>query len=238
MAGWIKDYRKEVESDIWLMPPMYHRIWQYLKYMANHTSNEIPMQDGTTFKIMPGQHLTSIRGIAKGVGWWEGLKQKEPNPKTVKKILDFMVVNQMIKINSGKGNRQYTLVTIENWDTYQEKNVEGNSKVTVRTTAKQQSADINKNDKECLKNDKKKNIYAEFVQMTEIEYQKLVDQYGELNTKRMIQSLDNYKGANGKKYKSDYRAILNWVVDKVIQKSKEVKVVEADNGDQKRNFGF
>lgn len=65
----------------------------------------------------------------------------------------------------------------------------------------------------------KKNIninkYAEFVSMTEEEYQKLIQAYGEEKTKRMIQILDNYKGANGKKYKSDYRAILNWVVDRV-----------------------
>lgn len=59
--------------------------------------------------------------------------------------------------------------------------------------------------------------YAEFVKMKESEYNKLVDQYGESQVKRMIEILDNYKGANGKKYKSDYRAILNWVVDKVTK---------------------
>ena len=37
----------------------------------------------------------------------------------------------------------------------------------------------------------------------------------------MIQILDNYKGANGKKYKSDYRAILNWVVDKYNEESQK-----------------
>lgn len=57
--------------------------------------------------------------------------------------------------------------------------------------------------------------YAEFVKMKESEYNKLVEEHGEPLTLKMIQVLDNYKGANGKKYKSDYRAILNWVVDKV-----------------------
>lgn len=57
--------------------------------------------------------------------------------------------------------------------------------------------------------------YAEFVKMKESEYSKLVEEHGEPLTLKMIQVLDNYKGANGKKYKSDYRAILNWVVDKV-----------------------
>ena len=57
--------------------------------------------------------------------------------------------------------------------------------------------------------------YAEFVSMTEAEYQKLVDKYGEEHTTLFIKKLDNAKGAKGYKYKSDYRAILNWVVDDV-----------------------
>jgi hypothetical protein len=32
--------------------------------------------------------------------------------------------------------------------------------------------------------------------------------------------LNNYKGANGKKYKSDYLAVLNWVVDKAKKEGK------------------
>lgn len=56
-----------------------------------------------------------------------------------------------------------------------------------------------------------KKSYAEFVKMTEDEYNKLVEQYGESAVKRMIEILDDYKGSNGKKYKSDYRAIRKWV---------------------------
>lgn len=36
--------------------------------------------------------------------------------------------------------------------------------------------------------------------------------HGPADTERLIEILDNYKGATGKTYKSDYRAILNWVV--------------------------
>lgn len=59
--------------------------------------------------------------------------------------------------------------------------------------------------------------FAENVSMTNAEYEKLVSTYGEANTLRMIEKLDNYKGATGKKYKSDYRAILNWVADEIIK---------------------
>lgn len=60
----------------------------------------------------------------------------------------------------------------------------------------------------------KKYKYAEFVTLTRDEYAKLCTQYSEEGAKRMIEILDNYKGSKGKKYKSDYRTILNWVVDR------------------------
>lgn len=64
--------------------------------------------------------------------------------------------------------------------------------------------------------------FTENVSMTNAEYEKLVSTYGEANTARMIEKLDNYKGATGKKYKSDYRAILNWVADEIMkQKNKD-----------------
>ena len=62
-----------------------------------------------------------------------------------------------------------------------------------------------------------KKQYAEFVTMTEEEYEKLTTEYGESKTKRAIEILDNYKGANGKTYKSDYRAILNWVMERATE---------------------
>ena len=80
-VGFIKDWRQELESDIWLMPPMYHRVWQWIKYSVNHSTGKIPNKDGTFTLIEPGQHATSYRLIAQGVGYYEGRKWKEPNVK-------------------------------------------------------------------------------------------------------------------------------------------------------------
>ena len=63
-----------------------------------------------------------------------------------------------------------------------------------------------------------KKKYADFVKMTEAEYEKLVSQYGMEFADACIETLSNYKGAKGKTYKSDYLAILNWVVDRVREK--------------------
>jgi len=68
-----------------------------------------------------------------------------------------------------------------------------------------------------------KEVYAENVLMEKVDYDKLILQHGEKNTKIFIEILDNYKGANGKKYKDDYRAILNWVIDKA---KKDCKYIE------------
>ena len=61
---------------------------------------------------------------------------------------------------------------------------------------------------------KEKIHFAEFVSMTNAEYEKLVSTYGKDFADQCIIILDNYKGSHGKNYKSDYRAILSWVVDK------------------------
>jgi len=63
--------------------------------------------------------------------------------------------------------------------------------------------------------------------MTNAEYDKLVSTYGKDFADQCITTLDNYKGANGKKYKDDYRAILNWVVNRV--KSELSKKPESSN---------
>lgn len=62
--------------------------------------------------------------------------------------------------------------------------------------------------------------YAEFVSMTADEHQKLVDEFGETDTASLIQILDNYKGSSGKKYKSDYRAIRSWCVERLEEQKR------------------
>ena len=68
--------------------------------------------------------------------------------------------------------------------------------------------------------DKKQNApekkkYADFVQLMEREYDKLVVNLGKKGADKCIEVLDNYKGSKGKTYKDDYRAILNWVIKRV-----------------------
>jgi len=203
MGGFIKDYRSELRSDIWMMPPLYHRVWQYLKYKVNHSPNKIPMEDGNFFSISPGQHLTSVRSIAQGVGYYEGLVWKEPNPRTISKILEWLEKQLMISIDRGRGNRQYTLVTLLNWDSYQVNNEGGNSKTTEGTSGSKQQVHIKKNDKECLKNEKKKEVGKRVYDETSIHFQLASRLF-----KNILENNPNHKKPNLQAWSNDVRLMM------------------------------
>lgn len=80
------------------------------------------------------------------------------------------------------------------------------------------------------KPEKKK--YADYVSMTEVEHGKLISEYGEAAANRMIEVMNNYKGASGKNYKSDYLAILNWVVGRVREESPGIFKPKSSNRDE------
>lgn len=67
----------------------------------------------------------------------------------------------------------------------------------------------------------KKLQIAEFVSMTEAEYQKLLDKFGKEDTDELVEILDNAKGSKGYKYKSDYRAILSWCVTELEERKRK-----------------
>lgn len=93
---------------------------------------------------------------------------------------------------------------------------ENKKEVEIKTSYRRQQCMTDKIRIDKNRIDKKK--YAEYVFMTEKEYNTLIERYGKEKTTLMIEKLDNYKGSKGKKYKSDYRAILTWVVETVKTK--------------------
>ena len=57
-----------------------------------------------------------------------------------------------------------------------------------------------------------KTFVRENVSLSDVELEKLYSEHGKEKTDWMLDKLNNYKIASGRKYKSDYHAILNWVV--------------------------
>jgi len=94
------------------------------------------------------------------------------------------------------------------------------SKVAEDPRKKKKQGDNTKSDK---------TQYAEFVSMTATEHESLLSRLGKNGAARCIEILDNYKGANGKKYTSDYRAILNWVITRYEQEDNQKGLGKKDD---------
>ena len=218
-GGWIKLYRQLMNHELWLSEPFTRgQAWVDLLMLANHEEGFIRVR-GHRIDIKRGQVGWSQKKLAER---WKWSRKKVSNFLRELEEMEHQIEHQK--------NNLSTIITIVNYDIYQQKEQQTEPQKNRRRTAEEPQKNTNKKNKND-KNDKneKKNIYADFVRLTEAEYQKLVDQYGEELTKQMIETLDNYKGATGRKYKSDYRAILNWVVERVMNQrgNRQTKIPKA-----------
>ncbi|MFY0760221.1 DUF4373 domain-containing protein [Metabacillus dongyingensis] len=99
--------------------------------------------------------------------------------------------------------------------------VQSDSNADAMQTHSERNAIKEKKVKEIKEKEKKKE-YATFVTLTEDEYSKLLEKFGEEDTKDRIERLSFYKGSKGVKYKSDYMTILNWANKEEKSKPKPV----------------
>lgn len=100
-----------------------------------------------------------------------------------------------------------TVITNYNTDITELNTVITNDNTPVTRSSNRKEKEINK--------EKEKHPYRENVLLTSDEYQKLIDQYGQSHVEKMLDKLAGYKLSKGKTYKSDYGAILQWVVEAV-----------------------
>jgi len=76
----------------------------------------------------------------------------------------------------------------------------------------------------------KKQAYAEYVFLTPAEHERLLVEYGEADTSRMIEILDNYIGQNpvknGKRYTDHNRVLRGWVKERLMEEKNKQKVTQ------------
>ena len=187
-------------------------------------------------------------------------------PKNMSKImtLAFLPFKQTMDINQEKYNKkcqknreninrrwnneedtnEYERIQSYEKDTNEYERIQSNNSYTNDTntntntntnTDTNTDTDIN-NKKENIKEKEPKIHFAEFVTMTNAEHEKLVSTYGKEFADQCIQVLDNYKGSSGKKYKSDYRAILTWVVDEVKKRKNQTEAKQKKSNFTSRQY--
>lgn len=125
-----------------------------------------------------------------------------------------------------KTTSKNSVVTVNNYDTYQTNDKQTDTQTTSKTTSKvtsnRQATDkqltttnkSNKDNKETIlveETPTKKKKYGDKVAMTEEQYEKLIERFGKTATDRYIEKIDIYIGMKGKTYKDYYLAVIKWI---------------------------
>lgn len=137
--GWIKVHRSITEWE-WFKDVKTRLVFEYLLYTVNHAPKR-----WQGIEIAPGQTVTSVKKLAEANGISEqNVRTALNNLKSTGEI-------------TSRSTNKYTLVTVENWATYQLDEGELTSKLTSKLTNNQQTTNkqLTTNKKE--KKEKKEN---------------------------------------------------------------------------------
>lgn len=195
MDGWIKLHRQLLKSDTFKNEKLL-KVWVYCLLKASHAEHE-QLVGRQKVKLLPGQFVYGRKRAAEVLDMPES---------TLRDYVEILLKSGNIAIRT---TNKFSVITVVKWDTYQSDEEKPDSRPDNKRTANGQQMDTNKNGKNG-KNGKEKKIYAPCVSMTEEEYQKLIEKFGQQNTKDRIERLSLYKKSKGKKYKCDYSTILAW----------------------------
>ena len=114
MSGWIKVHRDIVEHWIW-QDEKYFRWWMTILLSVNHETKTFPVNH-ELYTCNPGESFRSIEAWAGKFGCAK---------KTVFKFFELLKKDGMIKTKTvGSGNRRKHLLTVMNWQKYQQMETE------------------------------------------------------------------------------------------------------------------
>jgi hypothetical protein len=212
--GWIKLYRQIQLNSLWKEKRKFSKVeaWIDILFLAKY-ADENEQVGYITVLVPRGSFLTTIRELCARWGW------------SNTKVCSFLAHLNLEKMLLEKATAKKTLLTVVNYDLYQGEDDELNDR---KTTEKRQE-----NDKKTLPSIKErskevkniippivplKNKFLDFVYLAPAEHERLTKEFGEADTSRMIEILDNYIGQNPKKnnrYTDHNRAIRGWVKERL-----------------------
>lgn len=226
--GWIKLHRQLLDCEIWVDDSeKFDRrsAWIDLLLLANHRDKDI-IFDGKPLTIGRGQYVSSIRKLSARWGWG--------NQKTT----DYLRLLCDLRMIEKDSDTRRTLITIVNYEVYQDTENEDGTQIDTVSERKRnanRTQIVHKQEYKELKNEKneknkekeinkEKEVFGEYrnVKLTDAEYVRLADDYGEDLRHELIKYLDEYLEENPaykKKTKNHNLTIRRWVVDAVKKKT-------------------
>jgi hypothetical protein len=246
MAGAFQTSRELFENPIWKNIVEFRLF--FLIYGKAIFAEEGYKQADDLF-LNRGEWCRSIRKLQSDLEYIENRQIKTYSVSVISRCIKRLEQSQRIRTRIHELGTVFTVVNYEQYqgfEGYKKQNLEQNLEQSGNSsgTVEEQSGNNNKKDNKDIKVKKeKKDIipkikFAEFVSMTQEEHDKLTETHGEDKVNRIIETLDNYKGSTGKKYTSDYRAILNWVVSRVDEDDRKLTLVRGGGNGGKYQAGY
>jgi hypothetical protein len=137
-TGYVKLWRKTLKSPVWQNPKLF-RFWAWCLMKASH-KERVALVGFQKVPLVPGQFIFGRKKAAAETGLSE---------KSVRTCLECLKTLENVTIKTAS---KYSILTVVNWDFYQEYQTEGASKRASKGPAKGQQRATDKH----VKNEKKK----------------------------------------------------------------------------------
>lgn len=189
----------------------YGLYWAIIEMMRNEEDYRLEVNKNTyrAIKTLTNTTIDVEKFIKDCIEDYELFEQKEENFHSKSLLKRMEVKEKKSAVAREKAQKRWNSNAVE----MQQQCSSNANKVKKSKTNKNKEKENKEN--KIKKEQEEKIHFADFVSMTNVEYEKLVNTHGKRFADQCIEVLDNYKGSKGKTYVSDYRAILSWVVDKV-----------------------
>jgi hypothetical protein len=218
--GYVVIARKIRKSPLWLSLKATHRLVMIELLLQAQFQDGQVVRNGEILDLKRGQLATSYQQIV------DDISDKDVTVKVVRNAINKLVSHDFLakdeaKIRAKKG----LLITIANYGFYQDADnykgkEEGKDKGSKRAKQGQSQGKaraISNNVNNSNNSNNVKNKYLECVFLTDDQYGKLIEKFGnQERVNQAIEILNNYIQAKEPKYKSHYHVLIGWVFEKVM----------------------
>lgn len=204
MDGWLKLYRKIMDSPVFNDPDMY-RLWSLCLFKASYTERDVAV-GRQIMKLQPGEFVTGRDSLES-----EYNRNMKPSKRVSAITLWRMLktLEEWGKLNINSTNK-YSIVSIVNWSFYQQDEQQNDQQLISERSANDQQVITNK--KERKRKVKKENQlqFGQFVKMTQDEYDKLVGELSKERVDELIDRINDGIAMKGYKYTDFVAVVRGW----------------------------
>lgn len=192
--GWVKIWRCFREN-AFANKPEYVALWVHMLMLANHTDKKAVL-GGKVFTLKPGEFATSRKSLSRLVGISES---------KVQRYLNVLEIEQQIE---QQGHTKFRIISILNWDKYQNNEQQIEQQVNSKRTASEQQVNTAKE----LKNNKNEKHYKKTDSVPNGTVSSALDvPRAKSPSEEIKEIIDHLNRSTGKQFRFDSKKTLTFI---------------------------